>query len=473
MSLGRKAGPVPVGAGQQQRRVLPPALYRLEPAAVWANLRQQPVAFWLLCTYLFFEYVRPQQIYESIAGFPFALLMLILTTGAVALGRMRLRSWHLGDSLMVGMSVLILASSILAWRPSDSFKAFDAFFSWVLVYFLITTIVTSADRMWLFLLAYLLYNIKMTQHGVRQWHGVGFGFAGGGATCAPGWFQNSGECGAQMDMLFPVGFFFFLAARAWWGKITRWGFFAALPLGAVLTIVASSSRGALMALAGIALWFALKHPKRVRMLVAVAVAGALVWAIVPEGFRERFQTMGTDRNSIKRLEYWRDGWTILNQHPLFGIGYDNWLDFYRTTINDWGQVPHNIFVQSSAETGYIGLIGFVALILGTFLINARTRALAPGVPQLGEWFRNMAHAFDAALVGYLIAGSFVTILYYPFFWINLAFTVALNVSAQNEVQRATMQLLRRPARVAWSRPAESGGARVLGVGLSAGGDAPP
>jgi hypothetical protein len=44
---------------------------------------------------------------------------------------------------------------------------------------------------------------------------------------------------------------------------------------------------------------------------------------------------------------------------------------------------------------------------------------------------DMSHAFDAALIGFLACGFFVTVLYYPFFWINFAMSVALHNSAVN------------------------------------------
>ena len=46
----------------------------------------------------------------------------------------------------------------------------------------------------------------------------------------------------------------------------------------------------------------------------------------------------------------------------------------------------------------------------------------------------MSHGLDAALIGYLACGFFVTVLYYPFFWINLAMTVALHNAAVNKLQ---------------------------------------
>ena len=38
----------------------------------------------------------------------------------------------------------------------------------------------------------------------------------------------------------------------------------------------------------------------------------------------------------------------------------------------------------------------------------------------------MTYGFDMGLVGYLVAGTFVTVFYYPFFWVQIALIVALS-----------------------------------------------
>ena len=38
----------------------------------------------------------------------------------------------------------------------------------------------------------------------------------------------------------------------------------------------------------------------------------------------------------------------------------------------------------------------------------------------------LSYGLDAGLIGYLVAGSFVTDLYYPYFWIQILMIVALN-----------------------------------------------
>lgn len=45
----------------------------------------------------------------------------------------------------------------------------------------------------------------------------------------------------------------------------------------------------------------------------------------------------------------------------------------------------------------------------------------------------MTHGLDAALIGYLISASFVTVLFYPYQWIHVAFIVALNNIAKKQL----------------------------------------
>jgi len=119
---------------------------------------------------------------------------------------------------------------------------------------------------------------------------------------------------------------------------------------------------------------------------------------------------------------------------MLGIGYANWADYYRKFVNPRGQLPHNIFVQAASELGYTGLLAFLLLIAYTFVVNARTRKLARRLPQ-SDFLFGMANGLDGALVGYLVSGFFVTVLYYPFFWINLAMTVALHKATKHELRQ--------------------------------------
>ena len=62
----------------------------------------------------------------------------------------------------------------------------------------------------------------------------------------------------------------------------------------------------------------------------------------------------------------------------------------------------------------------------------------------------MALGLDAGVVGFVVPGFFVTVLYYPFFWVNLGFTGTLylvvwrhRMAQRQEAARARTKTVRR------------------------------
>lgn len=45
----------------------------------------------------------------------------------------------------------------------------------------------------------------------------------------------------------------------------------------------------------------------------------------------------------------------------------------------------------------------------------------------------LAHGLDLGMIGYLVAGFFVAVVYYPFFWYEMAMIVALKAVAKKLV----------------------------------------
>jgi len=66
----------------------------------------------------------------------------------------------------------------------------------------------------------------------------------------------------------------------------------------------------------------------------------------------------------------------------------------------------------------------------TFINNYQSRRIAKNDLGNNQFIYYMGHGLDGALIGYLVSGFFVTVLYYPYFWINLAMTTALNNTAR-------------------------------------------
>ena len=403
-------------------------LYQLKPKALWQAFRKESLSYWLICFYLFLEYVRPQTIYPAIDVLPWAFVTIMATVALSFHEGNRFRVKNVENVLFVLFFLTMVFSSMLAYSPPDSFDKLSIYIAWILVYFLIINIVNTESRYFVFLVLYILWNFKMTQHGFRSWAERGFSYEDWGVSGTPGWFQNSGEFGIQLCIFIPLLLYFITALWKQWGNITRL-ILLLVALTAFGSVLATNSRGALLGVAGALTWMLLKSSKKIAAMAVILPIAAVAYYSIPQQTIERFEGAGDDYTSQSRLKRWTDGLDIMNDNPVLGIGYANWPRYYRENyppaegLEPWG-LPHNIFVDAGAELGYTGLILFVLMIVFTFVNNYRTRKIALQLQDKVTY--HLAHGLDAGMIGFLISGSFVSVLFYPYFWIGMAFTVALN-----------------------------------------------
>jgi len=423
----------------------------LRPGALWNALRRQPLAAWAVYAYLFFEYLRPQSIYPSLNILPLARLSLLTAVIATLTSEQGKRRWTVVDTGMSVYTLIVLLSLVTAFDLERGLSKLDVYISWVLVYWIISTAINTQTRVVLMLLGWFLWNFKMSQHGFRSWAMNGFAFRDWGVSGAPGWFQNSGEFGIQMCVVMPISLYFALGVRQ---QVSKWVFMAmlSLPFTAIAGAIASSSRGALVGMAAIGLWMLVRSKYKARATAALLIVGTLAYMVVPPEQKARLSASGDDGTSTSRLTYWKRGIEFANDYPLLGIGYANWIPYYEKS---WGfrldarervQLPHNLFIEAWSELGYTGLLALIFLIFGNFYLNSRTRSLARLLGNKGHLSEQLAWGFDGGLVGYLVSGFFVTVLYYPYLWVNLGMSVALHLSTARAV-RATRFLRAQESRL--------------------------
>jgi len=411
-------------------------LLSLDVGAILKTLFRQSPAFLLTWTYVLFEYVRPQSIYTFIDFAPWSQILLFGATAFVLLeGRARFTARSLWAGLVL-FSLAVFVSSFSAVYPSVSWSYIGEWVNWSLLMFVVGAGVRNKSELFLMLFGFMLWNLKMSQHGFRSWAGAGFQFRNWGVTGAPGWFQNSGEFGIEMCIFLPLAGYF---AYALWPHLSRIKRLvaAAVVVSAVVSIVGSSSRGALLGLAVVALWLVLISPYRLRALAIVVVVSAVVVVFLPEESLNRFREMGSDKTSTSRLIYWEDALEISSNFPLFGIGYKNWIPYYRTFYNPEGELPHNFALECLAELGVFGMVGLIAVLFAYFFTTyqVRNRARTKGAaPDRLIWA--LSYGLDGAMIGFMVSGSFVTVLFYPFIWMNVALACALHrVSKSTPDQR--------------------------------------
>lgn len=154
--------------------------------------------------------------------------------------------------------------------------------------------------------------------------------------------------------------------------------------GALLlaALLVTGSRGGVLALAaGLVVLLVLRSS---RAAVAGVAAAALALFLIPNPFLQRLQSLPqTDNFAFTRLSIWKSAWSMMLDHPWFGIGLGqfqyvstryafpvttHWAKYTRVAEN-----AHSEYLQAGAELGVPGLL--VALGVVTLLALAVARRL--------------------------------------------------------------------------------------------------
>ncbi|HEX4267605.1 MAG TPA: O-antigen ligase family protein [Steroidobacteraceae bacterium] len=423
-------------------------LYTLSPRALWAQFRKEHFAFWMLCFYLMLQYFDPAGVYRYIAVVPWDKIVLGLT---VLSWPMDPRRRWVRDSANIWMTLflaVIVVSSALATYPSISWTHWFDFLDWYVIYFLIINMVTTAERYFIFLSIFLLANFKLSFFGARTWAARGFGFTSWGIEGPLGYFNNSSDFSSEMLMFAPIAFELALFIKPFARRVTYWFVMLGAITGA-MSVLGASSRGSQVGLAVQTGWIAIQRKLRVSVLIGIMALAGVGYVLLPAAEKARFADVGKDKTSLQRLDYWKAGLKMIESHPVLGVGYYNFAPFYAAhdRAHLWhgkAQLPHNIFIQVGTDAGLIGLGIFMILIYRNLKVARDIRRACASDPELLAFAPGVARGLTITTWGFVIAGQFNTVAYYPFFWMNLALTVSLaSIVKKSAEQRALVVPARR------------------------------
>ncbi|MEO6209608.1 MAG: O-antigen ligase family protein [Gemmatimonadaceae bacterium] len=219
---------------------------------------------------------------------------------------------------------------------------------------------------------------------------------------------------------------------------------ALIALAMFLTaMVKSGSRGGFIGLLAVMLYILLFYraiPSRTRLLITIAGV-ALFFGFASDKYWTMMGTIlhpTTDYNYTAnegRLEVWKRGVSYMLHNPITGVGVEAYpvaeggSDLAKSLEAQgmgfkWS-VAHNSFLETGAELGIPGLGVFIAMLVVTGVSLSR-------VSRRGKWARwvspreiSLAQMLIAALVGFSVAGIFVSAEYFAYLYFLLAMAVGL------------------------------------------------
>jgi O-antigen ligase len=132
---------------------------------------------------------------------------------------------------------------------------------------------------------------------------------------------------------------------------------------------------------------------------------------------------------------------VLHQHPLFGLGFNNFSVYYQfvTGKTNWG--PHSFYVALMVETGVVGTALFAVFLWYLFRRlragRAIGRALAAARDPAAARVRPLAWGLTAALLGTMAANAFyLTMTFFYFYALVLLILVVPIVFGRRLALRA-------------------------------------
>jgi O-antigen ligase len=267
----------------------------------------------------------------------------------------------------------------------------------------------------------------------------------------------------------PFAFVSILLAKNLVRKLLYGGTFVLMLAG----IIATHSRGGFVGLLPVLLYCLLiSRQKKTAVLVSVfLVLGVANFA--PQSYWDEMSTISQDAADTEqgtgalRRDYWAIATRMFLGNPILGVGLGNFTwnvpeyqteeQFQRVGRSFAGQAAHSIYFTLLAELGIAGSLVFLAIVIYTIkdtksIINAEERldqeqrlrdSQSRNVIDLTFLYdlrkaKYYAHAIRGGLLGYLVAGIFLSVFAYPHFWIMTALTVALKETTFHTLRNSTV-----------------------------------
>lgn len=260
---------------------------------------------------------------------------------------------------------------------------------------------------------------------------------------------DANDLATLIASVMPLGLYFALAHRR---PLVRVLAVVGLPVLAV-GLIRSGSRGGLLAFLAVTAFVFLGFttiPARSRF-AGVVVIVAVACATASDQYWNQMQTLvhpHQDYNMTSdagRMKIWERGLGYMADHPVLGVGVNNFA-VAEGTISPlaklqergigvrWG-AAHNTFIQVGAELGIPGLLLFVGVIASAFasLRHVARHALSASPPA--RQVSRLAQTLMAALVGFVVGGFFLSLAYADMLYILTALAIALQKLARADDSR--------------------------------------
>jgi len=394
--------------------------------------------FYALLFYLWIAYFRPDSfVWEGfIRHLPLSfwagawLLFTSVVTGKAFRIDLRL-------SLLVVFVLHALASSLASAEPL-AIVVWQDFLQSAIICYLLALLVDDVRKLRLVILVIVLsLGFEATKQG---WDHV---VLGGGSKNYNSirFLGDENSVAVGMFMLVPLtASLIATESRIWFKRSLIF-----VMLGVMFRGISTYSRGGFLTLLAVVGAFIVRTRRKFLALTAAGVLGVGLLFLMDDAFWQRIESIAPvdtqvemleevsadEASAIGRLHFWGVAVSMANDHPLLGVGFQSYQDFYPQYDPSQGayginRAVHSMWFGLVAELGYLGLAWYL-LVVGMGLVTTRRiRRRAKAGDEQAAAILPYATAVETAIVAAMVGGSFVNFQYVEMFWHMIALTIAMN-----------------------------------------------
>ncbi|MEX0826411.1 MAG: O-antigen ligase family protein [Acidimicrobiia bacterium] len=221
-----------------------------------------------------------------------------------------------------------------------------------------------------------------------------------------------------------------------------------------VTVVLTFSRGGLLALAIVMAFMVVRHPPRLRTVAAAGLLLVAALPLMPSGYAERLTSLtevgeveaGIDPSLRGRTAELGAAMAMFWDRPLTGVGFGNFAAEYPAYSDDLGidvrdtpREAHNLYLETAAETGLVGLVALTGLVVASFTALAAGRRRFRRMADLRS--DGIGFAVAVSLVGYLVTSVFLHMAFARLAWLVIGIALAFPsvARAEDESRDAAVQ----------------------------------
>lgn len=385
--------------------------------------------------YSWVSFMSPQRLVWSFpAAIPLAMITAVLTVVSWLISsepkRLRLdaTAW-----LILSFAIVTSLNTLFALNPAQAVVEWDLTTKALL--FVLITIALTTNRirahalLWVMAVAIGYYGAKGGISALL--HGGNYQILGPAETVV----SDNNDIAAGLVVALPLMNYVRMNSARSWVRLT----WLAVMVCSTFAVISTYSRGGLLGLVACVGWLWLKSSKKLVSGLAIGLIAVAVIGFMPEKYFARIETIATyqqDESAMSRIEIWGAALKIALARPLTGGGYratqsQAVIDRYDPGIS--ARDEHNVYIGVLADQGFIGLLIWLALPVVGWRNSRWLIRRARGQPEL-KWAADFARMGQASIVAFFVAGSFLNIEYWDYYFT----LIGLLAAARHIAERAAV-----------------------------------